>query len=71
MEVGEGLVLNSILNTRPMENAKGECSPILEPSEKWEMASGKECRISEKREWYTEGGLKRSEDSHNLRTISG
>jgi len=27
-----------------------ECSPILEPSMKQEIVSGKECRISEKRE---------------------
>ena len=51
-----------------MQNAKPACSPILESSVKQDIESGKECRISGKRERCTEGLVKRLEDSQNLKT---
>ena len=51
----------------PIENAKRERSSILEPSVKRGIASGKEYRISEKRERYTEGSVERWVDLHYLR----
>ena len=52
-----------------MENAKPECSPILELSLKQGTESGKEYKILKKRERYTEGSVERLGNSHNLRTI--
>ena len=54
-----------------MENSKPECSPILEPSVKQGIASGKEGRISENRKRYTEGEVERLRDPHNLKIILG